>query len=67
MAVTFSNATKAELCREEITKKCCALAECYGLLLYCKTFSPQEIKLITENRALAPGCRDFSAGPSGFR
>jgi len=53
MAVTFSNATKAELCREEITKKCCALAECYGLLLYCNTFSPQEIKLITENRALA--------------
>jgi DNA-binding protein WhiA len=52
MGVTFSIATKAELCREANGRKCCALAECYGLLLYCNTFTPQEIKLITENRAL---------------
>lgn len=52
MGPTFSNTAKEELCRVPVGRKCCALAECYGLLLYCNTFSPQEIRLITENRAL---------------
>jgi len=52
MGATFSNTAKAELCRQPIGRKCCALAECYGLLLYCNMFSPQKIRLITENRAL---------------
>ncbi|NMA24575.1 MAG: DNA-binding protein WhiA [Clostridiales bacterium] len=51
--MSFSNSTKAELCRDQLVRKCCALAESYGLLLYCNTFSAREIKIITENRELA--------------
>ncbi|UOO36963.1 DNA-binding protein WhiA [Oscillospiraceae bacterium CM] len=51
--MSFSNDTKAELCRDPIGRKCCALSECYGLLLYCNTFTAREIRLITESRELA--------------
>ncbi len=50
--MSFSYDTKAELCREPVNRKCCALAESYGLLLYCNTFSAKEIRIITENREL---------------
>lgn len=51
--MSFSNGVKAELCRDPLGRKCCAIAECYGLLLYCNTFSAREIKIITESRELA--------------
>ncbi len=51
--MSFSNETKNELCREPLARSCCAIAECYGLLLYCNTFSTREIRIITENRAFA--------------
>jgi DNA-binding protein WhiA len=51
--MSFSYDTKAELCRVPIGRKCCAVSECYGLLLYCNTFSPREIRVITECRELA--------------
>ena len=51
--MSFSYGTKAELCREELGRKCCAVAESYGLLLYCNTFSDREIRIITESRELA--------------
>ena len=51
--MSFSNGTKAELCRVPIGRKCCAVSECYGLLLYCNTFSQREIRIITESRELA--------------
>jgi DNA-binding protein WhiA len=51
--VSFSNKTKAELCRDPLARECCALAESYGLLLFCNTFSTREIKIITESRELA--------------
>ncbi len=51
--MSFSNRTKAELCRDTINRECCALAESYGLLLYCNTFTAREIKIITESRELA--------------
>ncbi len=51
--MSFSHDTKAELCRDTLFQKCCALAESYGLLLYCNTFSTREIRIITESRALA--------------
>ncbi|NLT15490.1 MAG: DNA-binding protein WhiA [Clostridiales bacterium] len=51
--MSFSNSTKAELCRDQLARKCCALAESYGLLLYCNTFSARDIKIITESRELA--------------
>lgn len=45
--MSFSAETKAELCRAKIEKKCCAVAECYGVLLYGNTFSSREIRIIT--------------------
>ena len=45
--MSFSSDTKRELCAARPEKKCCALAECYGVLLYCNTFSAKEIRIIT--------------------
>lgn len=45
--MSFSSETKGELCSHKIDKKCCAAAECYGVLLYCNTFSEKEIRIIS--------------------
>ncbi|MGN0977721.1 MAG: DNA-binding protein WhiA, partial [Faecousia sp.] len=34
-------------------KSCCALAECFGILLYCNSFQSDGIKIITESREFA--------------
>ncbi len=52
--MSFSSEVKAELCRENpVQKKCCARAECYGVLLYCNTFSHREIRIITGSDSFA--------------
>ena len=51
--MSFSSEAKAELCRAKIDKKCCAVAESYGVLLYCNSFSPEEIRIITASEAFA--------------
>ena len=51
--MSFSSEAKAELVRSEPRKKCCALAECYGILLYCNTFTAREIRIITASAELA--------------
>ena len=53
MAISFSAATKAELCRSIPQKPCCVLAECFGILLFCNSFSTEGIKIITECKELA--------------
>lgn len=53
MAVSFSAAAKAEVCRILPGKQCCALAECFGVLLYCNSFAADSIKIITESREFA--------------
>ena len=53
MALSFSAAAKAELCRDIPHKRCCALAEAFGILLYCNSFSSEGIKIITESREFA--------------
>lgn len=50
MAVSFSGSAKAEICRSFPQKKCCALAECFGILLFCNSFSGDGIRIITESR-----------------
>ena len=50
---SFSYKAKAELCRTAVQRLCCARAECYGVLLYCNTFTMQEVRIITENPELA--------------
>ena len=51
--MSFSADVKQELCRAPLSRKCCAQAEAYGVLLYCNTFSSSEIRIITESEALA--------------
>ncbi len=53
MAVSFSAGAKAELCRNLPQKKCCALAQCFGILLFCNSFSADGIRIITESKELA--------------
>ena len=53
MTVSFSSSAKAEICRYIPQKHCCALAECFGILLYCNSFQKDGIKIITESREFA--------------
>lgn len=51
--MSFSGDTKAELCTEPIQKRCCAIAEAYGVLLYCNMFSADEIRIVTSSSEFA--------------
>ena len=51
--MSFSSDAKAELCRVPLTRRCCARAEAYGVLLYCNTFSANEIRVITASPEFA--------------
>ena len=53
MTLSFSAAAKAEVCRAFPQKYCCALAECFGILLYCNCFTAESIRIITESREFA--------------
>jgi DNA-binding protein WhiA len=53
MAISFSAAAKAEICRLIPQKQCCALAECFGVLLFCNSFGDDGIRIITESREFA--------------
>ena len=50
--MSFSANVKSELCRPEVEKGCCALAEAMGALLYANTFSADAIRIVTESRDL---------------
>ena len=51
--MSFSADVKAELCRSPLSSPCCAVAEAYGVLLYCACFTAREIRIITGNRDFA--------------
>ena len=51
--MSFSSNVKAELCRNPLHKACCAVAEAYGVVLFCNTFSASGIRIVTENRDFA--------------
>ena len=53
MAISFSAAAKAEVCRDIPHKRCCALAQCFGILLYCNSFTGENIRIVTESREFA--------------
>ncbi len=48
--MSFASDTKAELCRSTMGKSCCVRAELYGVLLFCNTFTSEELRILTENR-----------------
>jgi DNA-binding protein WhiA len=54
MAQSFSAAAKAEICKIYPQRQCCALAQCFGILLYCNSFSSDSVRIITE-------CKEFVA------
>ena len=51
--MSFSSETKAELCRDRLQKKCCAVAEACGVLLYCGSVTPEQIRIVTESADFA--------------
>ncbi len=53
MGISFSSGAKAEICRVFPQRHCCALAESFGVLLYCNSFTHDCIKIITESREFA--------------
>ena len=53
MTISFSGNAKGEVCRSFPQKHCCALAECFGILLFCNSFGSDSVRIITENREFA--------------
>ena len=53
MATSFSANAKAEVCRSLPQKQCCALAQCFGILLFANSFTDQSIRIITESKEFA--------------
>ena len=53
MAVSFSAGAKTEICKVFPQKNCCALAQCFGILLFCNSFSSEGIRIVTESREFA--------------
>ena len=53
MAVSFSGNAKAEICRSIPQKRCCALAQCFGILLFCNSFTRDNVRIITESKEFA--------------
>ncbi|MGM9549421.1 MAG: DNA-binding protein WhiA [Faecousia sp.] len=53
MASSFSSSAKSEVCRMFPSRHCCALSECFGILLFANNFSADGIKIITESREFA--------------
>lgn len=51
--MSFSANAKGEICRSGFTRKCCARAEAYGVLLFCHTYGASGIKIVTGNAAFA--------------
>lgn len=50
--MTFSAQVKQELCKQGMTRRCCAQAEAYGILLFCHTFHTRQVRVITESPQL---------------
>ena len=50
--LSFSAAAKAEICKDFPAERHCAVAECFGILLFCNSFTADSVKIITESRDL---------------
>lgn len=51
--LSFSASAKAEICKEYPQSGCCALSQCFGILLFCNSFTENQIKIITESQDFA--------------
>ena len=53
MEKTFAQKVKTELCQPRVERKCCAVAEAYGVLLYAHSFSAKQIRITTASDEFA--------------
>lgn len=51
--MSFSSRTKEELCRGGLSRRCCAQAEAYGVLLYCNSFQREGVRIVTGSAPFA--------------
>ena len=64
--MSFCSRVKQELSKLPPARTCCAVAESYGVLLFCNTFSPNAIRIVTESRDFAQRLpKLFSEMPAG--
>ncbi len=50
--MAFSADVKQELCRQAVSRRCCAQAEAYGILLFCSAFDRRQARIVTESPGL---------------
>lgn len=50
--MAFSADVKQELCKSGVSRRCCAQAEAYGILLFCGAFHSRQARIVTECGAL---------------
>lgn len=60
--MSFPYEVKAELAQNRLSKKIEYQAQGYGLLICAKSFSPEKIRLQTENEYTLQVCLDFFSG-----
>ena len=53
MAISFSGGAKADICRSFPQKNCCAIAQSFGILLFCNSFTADGIRIVTESKEFA--------------
>lgn len=63
--MSFSANTKNEICRIDEEFPAFRKAECYGLFLFAKSFTPESICLTTENGFVAHRAAELAAQPAG--
>ncbi len=63
--MSFSADTKNELCRIESEDLFQRKAECYGMFLFAKSFTPESVCLTTENGFVAHRAAELAAQPGG--
>lgn len=64
--MSFSAEVKKELCRNLPGQACCARAQCYGILLFCNTFTAGSIRIVTESKDFARLLPRLFRGAFGF-
>ena len=63
--MSFASETKTELCQAMPQNSCCRKAECYGMLLFGRSFSQNAISLTIENTAAAHRAAQLTAETVG--
>ena len=63
--MSFASAIKSELSKQKASRICCRTAECYGILLFGRSFSLNGISFMTESSDAAHCAAQMIAQVSG--